>query len=58
MTKKDKYTKFHKGRCNPCPYARGVGSYSGYSFLGCYHKPYTGKCVAEIKDCPKKASNL
>lgn len=46
---------FHKilfdGRCKGCEYGRGVSG-GGWSFLGCFHEPYKGKWVAEIKDCP------
>lgn len=48
------YDKLPKGRCNPCQYAKAVVATGQYIFLGCYCKPYRGKRVAEIKDCPKK----
>ena len=44
----------HKGRCHHCEYARAVFAQDQSMFLGCYHEPYRGKWVAEIKDCPKK----
>ena len=47
------YESLPKGRCNPCKYARAVVASGEYIFLGCHHKPYKGKNVAEIKDCPK-----
>ena len=40
------------GRCNKCEHCKVTGGSGGWSFLGCYCKPYTGKWVAEIKDCP------
>ena len=54
--------KFRKsipeGRCTKCEYARTVFATGNYKFLGCYlgcyHMPYTGKWVAEIKKCPKE----
>ena len=44
---------YQLGRCNPCQYAREVVGSGQWRFLGCYCKPYRGKWVAEIKDCPK-----
>ena len=41
------------GRCNPCKCARAVFATERFIFLGCYHEPYKGKWVREIKDCPK-----
>ena len=41
------------GRCKNCKYANLVDATGGYQFLGCYHRPYKGKRVVEIKDCPK-----
>lgn len=45
------FKKIKDGRCANCEYARVVSG-GGWSFLGCYRKPYKGKWVAEIKDCP------
>ena len=47
-------TDYNRGRCNPCPYAEEMNSSDGWFFLGCFHKPYNGKWVVEIKDCPKE----
>lgn len=47
------YKKLPEGRCHPCEYARAVVAQNEWTFLGCYHKPYNGKRVCEIKDCPK-----
>jgi len=44
-----------KERCRGCEYRHIVHTNGGYNFYGCYHRPYTGKRVAEIKDCPKGA---
>lgn len=41
-----------KGRCDGCKYQRRAYAGDQFSFYGCYHKPYHGKWVAEIKDCP------
>ena len=46
------FDKAPHGRCNPCGYCRVTGGSGGWAFLGCYHQPYNGKWVAEIKDCP------
>lgn len=48
------YEKEGKGRCSGCPDCRTVYADGGWQFKGCYYKPYRGKWVAEIKDCPKK----
>ena len=54
MTKIDTFYKaLPKGRCNPCEYAKCVVANEQYMFLGCYHEPYHGKAVCEIKYCPK-----
>jgi hypothetical protein len=50
---KEFFKSLPKGRCHPCEYARAVFAQDQSMFLGCYHEPYRGKWVAEIKDCPK-----
>lgn len=45
----------HKKNCLHCRLCRGVYANGGFQFLGCYHYPYHGTWVAEIKECPKKA---
>ena len=40
-------------RCENCKYRHIIYANGGFKFYGCYHKPYTGKWVAEIKYCPK-----
>ena len=40
-------------RCNGCKDCRKVTAADGFTFLGCFHNPFRGKWVAEIKDCPK-----
>lgn len=50
-------SSIQNGRCNHCKYGKVVTAYDGYMFFGCYHRPYTGKRVAEIKDCPKGCEN-
>lgn len=47
------YKKLPEGRCKACKYARCITCNGGYMFLGCTHKPYRGKNISEIKDCPK-----
>lgn len=44
--------KHIKQRCEECKYNKKVYAQNNYSFSGCYHRPYTGKRVAEIKECP------
>ena len=44
----DFYRSLPEGRCSKAVTANG-----GTIFLGCYHAPYKGKWVAEIKECPK-----
>lgn len=41
-------------RCDGCNYCKIIQANGGWSFYGCFYKPYKGKWVAEIKDCPKK----
>ena len=43
-----------KQRCEKCEYKHIVHADGGFMFNGCYHRPYIGKWVAEIKDCPKE----
>jgi len=42
------------GRCYGCYDCHIVSANGGWSFFGCYHEPYHGKWVAEIKNCPKE----
>lgn len=44
-------------RCRGCKYRHMVHTNGGYSFYGCYCRPYTGKRVAEIKECPKEKAS-
>lgn len=46
-------THSQKERCEGCERCKQVHANGGWSFFGCYHPPYHGKWVAEIKDCPK-----
>lgn len=46
--------KSNKQRCKGCKYKRIVHAGGGFSFNGCYHRPYKGKWVANIKECPKE----
>lgn len=43
-----------RDRCNHCEYRHIVHAGGGFNFYGCYCRPYQGKRVAEIKDCPKE----
>lgn len=42
-----------EGRCSGCFNCRTVYTNGAWQFKGCYHEPYHGKWVAEIKNCPK-----
>lgn len=53
MFDEDDRAKEKRERCRGCEYKRIVHCNGGFNFYGCYHRPYTGKRVAEIKDCPK-----
>lgn len=44
--------KIVKERCKGCEYRKRVYAQNNYCFYGCYHIPYKGKHVTEIKDCP------
>lgn len=48
----DFYENLPKGRCHPCKYAKVINAGDNWVFLSCWHEPYRGKWVAEIKDCP------
>ena len=48
------YDNQSSGRCDGCHDCRDVHATGGWLFRGCYHEPYYGKWVAEIKDCPKE----
>ena len=48
----DFYSNLPKWRCSKCGFAKAVTANGGIMFLGCYHDPYKGKWVAEIKECP------
>lgn len=48
------YNNIPPGRCKGCEYARSVVGTGQWMFLGCYHKPYRGKWVLEIENCPKE----
>ena len=41
-----------EGRCKHCEYCQIVTAVGWWQFAGCFHPPYRGKWVAEIKDCP------
>lgn len=43
-----------KERCDGCKDCRTVYCNGGFQFYGCYHKPYRGKWVKDIKHCPKE----
>lgn len=41
------------GRCKGCEYCKSVVASPDWQFFGCYHQPFKGQWVVEIKDCPK-----
>lgn len=48
-------TKPKKERnCLCCRSCRTVYANGQFNFLGCYHEPYHGKWIVEIKECPKE----
>ena len=47
-----KYTKVSEDRCSNCKFRHIVYTNGGWNFFGCYHEPYKGKWIAEIKECP------
>ena len=54
MFNEDDVRKEKRARCAGCEYRHLVHANGGYSFYGCYCRPYKGKRVVEIEDCPKK----
>ena len=40
--------------CKNCDHIKTVHATGGFKFKGCYYKPYKGKWIVEIKECPKK----
>lgn len=49
--------KSYKQRCKGCEYKRIVHASGGFSFNGCYCRPYKGKWVADIEQCPKEVES-
>lgn len=43
-----------KERCKNCKYNKRINAQGNWWFNACYCKPYRGKRVTEIKDCPKE----
>lgn len=41
--------------CEKCKMSKIVYANGQWNFIGCYHEPYRGKWVCEIKECPKEA---
>ena len=35
-----------------CKYCRMICAQDGWKFRGCFHHPYKGKFISEIKKCP------
>ena len=53
MFNEDDMQREKRARCQGCEYKRMVHANGGFNFYGCYHRPYKGKRVVEIKECPK-----
>ncbi len=41
------------GRCKDCLFSKVVVANGQWAFLGCHHKPFHGRPVSEIRECPK-----
>lgn len=41
-------------RCKDCEFAHDIRANGNWWFKGCMHKPYRGKWIVEIKECPKE----
>ena len=35
-----------------CEYCHMISAQDGWKFRGCFHSPYKGKFISEIKECP------
>ena len=44
-------------KCTECEYTREVTAQDIFKFIGCYHKPYKGKWIVEIRNCPRNDKN-
>ena len=44
--------------CEFCKSCKGVTAYDGFKFRGCFHEPYKGKWIVEVKECPLKDKEL
>lgn len=50
-----KLTKSKASRCAGCKHCKRLKAQDDWSFYGCFHKPYKGKWIAEIENCPKES---
>ena len=41
-------------RCKKCKHSKVINAQDDWFFRGCYCKPYRGKWVSEIENCPEK----
>ena len=41
-------------RCKGCKYCKRVYAQNDWCFHGCYCRPYTGKWIIEIENCPRE----
>ena len=42
-------------RCKGCNYCKKVREQNKWWFYGCYCRPYNGKWIIEIENCPREA---
>jgi hypothetical protein len=38
--------------CENCKHCREIEALGGWRFFGCFYRPYRGKWIEEIKECP------
>ena len=50
-----KTTRRDPSRCAGCEHCKWLKAQDDWSFHGCFHKPYKGKWIAEIENCPKES---
>lgn len=49
--------EFQELNCSKCKYGQRTSAWK-INFIGCTHKPYKGKWVAEIDECPKNVISM
>ena len=51
-SRKNKAAISKEDRCKNCEFYRSVFELNAWGAKGCYHEPYHGKYILEIKECP------